>query len=330
MAESTAASSSTFNLFSSWDASDKDKTSDILREKVLAQDSIDVEQDEDTFTKARKEAPKKKDDDLWGTFMNIMKIGEGEDKIDSLVKSAREYTSAGELSDSKNEVNWELFRREVDIVSEQLKKSFQGMDEEVKVGEISPLSFMYYLETEDAKKNPSWKRRQHRFLPGMEFETVYALHDALYLAELSYVDSIEEIRKGIQNFREPYELVFATTEGRPREPAHFLAIKREANSQQQGHFPWSESYLHILLVVRGTKEMTDVLSDLSLEASPYRDGKAHDGVRQSGEYLVDKHLPLLNHLLEKSNRKKIKLSLVGHSLGKLWNFAQSYLYISCP
>jgi pimeloyl-ACP methyl ester carboxylesterase len=57
------------------------------------------------------------------------------------------------------------------------------------------------------------------------------------------------------------------------------------------------------------------LSDGLLEAEDYRDGKAHAGIAESGAYIVNKHIETLKRVLEASGRDKIRLSLVGHSLG---------------
>lgn len=241
--------------------------------------------------------------------MSMMKGGK--DNIDSLIEVAKQFNSS-ELSDSPPEITVDEIRRELKALEGQLTKNFSGID----FKKVDPLAAAYYLEKEDSLKNPSWKRRKHRFLPGLQMETVDALHDALYLAELAYVDTVDDVQKGIDMYKgERYELVFCTVEGKPREPAHYLCIKKEAKSEPNVVLPWSDSFLEVLLVVRGTKEIADIVSDAMLESREYRQGKAHDGLYQSGKYLVNKHLPLLNHVLEKSQRKRIKLFLVGHSLG---------------
>jgi hypothetical protein len=299
----------TFNLFGSWGKPEEDKTGDILESKVLvAQDSVEGGP-EDMPEKASKDAPKQ-NGDFWGNIMNSMKGG-GSESVDSLIQAAKDFSSS-ELSESKPEVNMDTFRSELIAIKEQLMKTFSDID----FDKIDAIAFAYHVEKEDSEKNPSWKRRQHRFLPGLEMETVYALHDALYLAELAYLDTVEDIQKGIESYKgDRYELIYCTVEGLPREPAHFICIKKDAKPKKGEAFPWSVSYLEVLLVVRGTKEMADMISDAMLESRDYRGGKAHDGVCRSGTYLVDKHLPLLEHVLAKSKRKRIKLTLVGHSLG---------------
>lgn len=321
-----ASVSHSFNLFGDWakeeENDDAEGTEVFLNEKIFAQKSVQADYRTNRLAKASEDAPKQ-DNDLWGKFMSLMKGDDDDDKssaesnssstVDNVIKAARDFASSG-TSETKTEVNFDVFRSELDAVIDQLKTNFTGID----FDKVDPISFLYYLECEDAKKTPSWKRRIHRFLPGLEMETVYGLNDALYFSELAYTDSIEDIQKGIANYMgDPYELIYTTVEGKPREPAHFLAIKKEAEEQQQqSSFLWSsDTFLEVLLVVRGTKEITDMLSDALLETAEYRDGKAHDGILKSGKWLVEKHLPLLNHLLEKSKRKKIKLTLIGHSLG---------------
>ena len=198
----------------------------------------------------------------------------------------------------------------------------------------NPLSaFHYYLEHQDATKTPSWKRRIHRYQHGVEVTKVEELNEALLLSELSYADGVEEVRAGLEtlhrrgeekeNANKPqWELLFCDTESRPNEPSHFLAIQKNASPHDE--------VLHVLMVVRGTKSMSDLITDAMMEASDYEyaipggrkdgkdsilRGKAHSGMQLSGKYLVDRHLTLLSSLLKLSKKRKIEITLVGHSLG---------------
>ena len=195
------------------------------------------------------------------------------------------------------------------------------------------ISFHYYLEHQDATKTPSWKRRIHRYKRGVEVTKVEELNEALLLSELSYADGVEEVRAGLEtlhcrgrekdNVNKPqWELLFCDTESRPNEPSHFLAIQKNASPHDE--------VLHVLMVVRGTKSMSDLITDAMMEASDYeyaipggrKDGKdailcgkAHSGMQLSGKYLVDRHLTLLSTLLQLSKKRKIEITLIGHSLG---------------
>lgn len=71
----------------------------------------------------------------------------------------------------------------------------------------------------------------------------------------------------------------------------------------------------MMLCVRGTKTITDVITDLLADAVAYRGGKAHSGISKSGTYLAEKHLDTFQEFLKASGKKKINLTLVGHSLG---------------
>ena len=150
-------------------------------------------------------------------------------------------------------------------------------------------------------------------------ETVEELHNGLYLSRLSYADSVEDVKDGLEAFmNNTWELVYCRVEGLPKEPAHFVAInKKEAERDDYGFFPWQkqDNFLDVMMVVRGTKEIGDLFTNGLLEAEDYRGGKAHAGIAQAGTYLVNKHIDTLNRLLEVSGRDKIRLSLIGHSLG---------------
>ena len=203
-------------------------------------------------------------------------------------------------------------------VMDQLKSTFgdilDGLDGLITV------SLLYYAGEEDARKNPTWKRRQHRFYDKISQELVLELHDALYLSQLSYVNTVEEFKKGLATFRNnTWELVYGTTESLPHLPAHFLCIHKQlAPLQSSSRLPWKtkkDDVIQVGLVIRGTKNIADALADGMLEPVEYRGGHAHGGILLTGKALVEKHLPRLKELLKYSGRNKISLYLVGHSLG---------------
>jgi hypothetical protein len=171
----------------------------------------------------------------------------------------------------------------------------------------------------------------------VEVEKVEELNEALLLSELSYADSVEEIREGLaqlcdrggdkkggsiaERFRRKsgkpeWELLFCDVESRPNEPSHFLAVQKNASKY--------DDTLHVLIVVRGTKSMSDLMTDALIEATDYEykdnkgevlQGKAHSGMVRSGQFLVKRHQKLLSTLVGLSNKRKIEINLIGHSLG---------------
>lgn len=197
----------------------------------------------------------------------------------------------------------------------------------------------YYLEQEDSIKTPSWKRRMHRYQRDVEVVKVEELNEALELCELSYADSVDDIRTGLEKIyhceqstedgrkrkrnKPHWELLFCDTESRPNEPSHFLAIQKNSSPR--------DDVLHVLMVVRGTKTMPDLITDAMMEATDFEyappglynehhipiiiRGKAHGGMQESGKYLVDRHQKLLSILLNLSKKRKIDITLIGHSLG---------------
>lgn len=184
---------------------------------------------------------------------------------------------------------------------------------EIDLRKLSPNAVAYYLEKEDEKKNPSWRRRQHRFCPGIKSATCYELNDALEIALLSYADTSDEIRDALSKFRTPYELAYCNVSSAPGQPAHFVAVKRDQSSNSK--FKKVSSSLKVLIGVRGTKTPADAITDLICDTVDYRGGKAHSMILQSGQYIAEKHLDLLEQLREKANKKTIKVTLIGHSLG---------------
>jgi hypothetical protein len=169
---------------------------------------------------------------------------------------------------------------------------------------LSLTSLMYYFEAEDELKNPSWKRRKHRFFPGIDIAKMDELYDKMVLAKLGYAETVEEVQETLSKDHNS-ELVYATVESLPNKPSHFIAVPRDQSS-------WSP-YLEVTIVVCGTKSMSDVLSDLLCHEGEYRGGFAHTGIMESGQLLVEKHTPLLERLKSLTNKRKIKLTLIGVS-----------------
>lgn len=213
---------------------------------------------------------------------------------------------------NKNDMNlfWALLK--------EAKNQWGTVAESAKVKELDPFALMYFLGLEESLKTPSFKLREHRFYPSLEIETLYDLHDCLYLATISYMNTVQDITEALEEFHgSPWVMVFCEVTSKPHQPAHFICLKREQEHISEGfRFPWQEQKaLDVLLVVRGTKEIPDVLSDALIKTEPFNGGLAHGGIQTSGKYLVDKHTPLLKELLKESKCGKIRLSLVGHSLG---------------
>lgn len=272
---------------------------------------------------ASKQKGKEKDDESGGG-------------LNSMIFGARKMAFSSDRSDdsmktSETSESLDRFMAEFKFVGEVLKKNFSHL----KLEDLNPLALLYYLEFEDSRKTPSWKRRRHRFLPDIDKDTVYGIHDALYLSELSYLDSHEEIEEGLKNFvgSASHELVYCSVKGGPREPANFVAIRREsAKKKKKGGFMWwgggDNEALEVVLVVRGTKELGDVLSDAMLDASEYRDGISHEGVTEAGKFVANKHLDLFQYLLKESGKEKLDITIVGHSLGKLRQQGANSLYLS--
>jgi hypothetical protein len=182
---------------------------------------------------------------------------------------------------------------------------------------LTPTAIFYYLEREDEIKNPSWKRRQHRFCDGINIKEVKELNDACDFANLSYADTVDEIRTGLMNAKPyPYELVFAELRSSTGQPASFVAVKNnDPNATTNKKKNSKKHVLDVIIVVRGTKTAADAFTDLLCDSEPYQGGSAHSFIVTSGIYIADKHRRLLLDLLEKSGASKINLTLIGHSLG---------------
>jgi hypothetical protein len=88
----------------------------------------------------------------------------------------------------------------------------------------------------------------------------------------------------------------------------------------------------VIIGVRGTKSASDAITDLLCDTVEYNGGLAHSFIVESGKYIAEKHRTLIEELREKSGKKKVVVTLIGHSLGagaasiagiELYNYAQS-------
>jgi hypothetical protein len=106
------------------------------------------------------------------------------------------------------------------------------------------------------------------FFPWIDIAMMDDLYTKMTLAKLGYAETVEEIQQSLaENYNS--ELVYATVESNPNKPSHFIAVPRDQSS-------WSP-YLEVMVVVCGTKSMSDVLSDLMCDEGEYRGGLAHIG-----------------------------------------------------
>jgi Lipase (class 3) len=183
----------------------------------------------------------------------------------------------------------------------------------IDASKISPTALYYYVEHEDEVKNPSWKRRMHRYYPGIDVSKMQEINDACDLAFMAYADNADEIQEALAHFRIPYALVSANVVSQPGKPASFLAVKKKLINDDS--FSSSSSPLEVLLCVRGTKTIADAVTDVICNVEPYRGGTAHALILQSGRYLAQEYAPLLHQLLKLSGKSNINLILIGHSMG---------------
>ena len=240
---------------------------------------------------------------LGGTFMDLVTGRGNASTVEDLVEKARSLGEQGDLADKASLSGiLSMIQSSVERLEEGMDTFLQGDSLPV----IHPSNLFYYLEREDEVKNPSWRRRKHRFYPGVDVDKVDELNAKLGLAKLSYTKTMEEIRNRLEN-EFNCEMMYCSMNSQPLKPSHFVAVKKDQSQ-------WSSS-LECLLVVRGTDDMNDVITDLIASSEDYRGGKAHSGMLESGRFLANKHKLLFQKLLELSGKRRIKLELIGHSLG---------------
>ncbi len=271
-----------------------------LLERKSSEDShhfpFDISDIKDTFKKAfalddeTTDAQDKRHQDTIMAFQQIaagfMSLISGNeqaqnDALADLVAQARDKMQQGELHDNLTiEEVFELVKTYVALIKQVADKYVGDID----LSKLTPTTFIYYLEREDERKNPSWKARIHRFCSTIDIDKVEELNRDLELALLAYADTVTDIEKGLRGAAVPADLVYANVDSAPGEPAHYVAIPR--NQETNGFIA---PPLEVIMGVRGTKSLADAITDILCDSERYRGGKAHGYILKGGKFLFEKH-----------------------------------------
>ena len=95
-------------------------------------------------------------------------------------------------------------------------------------------------------------------------------------------------------------------------PCHFIAVDRATKS--------------IVVTVRGTANLADVITDLVCESVSFLGGFAHDGIKRGAERLFEETIGIVCTLLDKY--PTYSLVVTGHSLGAGTSILLTMLYIA--
>lgn len=280
-------------------------------------------------------------DNIGTKFLGVVSVGgkkvkgnnENDQVLSDIVASVREKIEQGSDRETKDSLPdiIKLLTEYRGKLNDVAKKYFGS----INLNKLSPTAVLYYIEREDEVKNPSWKRRQHRYMPELKIEKIHELYDALKLAQLCYADTADEIRIGLQQQKTPYDLVYVNVQSSAGQPANFVAVQHDQHSFRRGFNKKEKvlsSNLRVIIGVRGTKSASDAVTDLLCDTVEYNGGLAHSFILESGKYIAEKHRTLIEELREKSGKKKVVVTLIGHSLGagaasiagiELYNYAQS-------
>jgi Lipase (class 3) len=238
--------------------------------------------------------------------------GDIEDKtsFSSILSLIRQQVLGDICEDSHDEIKAELQR---------VADKFIG---DVQLSSTFPSALWGYLEHEDERKTPSWKRRVHRFCQGIYMDQLEEFYRGLLLAYFAYGDTPEEIRTNLE--KRGYELLYCDLSSAPGKPAHYVAVQRKhkstdswfslLSSSSSSSRPFAASVLPVVIVVRGTKTLADAMTDLLCDSCEYRGGRAHSYIVTSGKYLAETQAPLLEEL-ETLSELDLQVTLIGHSLG---------------
>jgi hypothetical protein len=188
------------------------------------------------------------------------------------------------------------------------------------------IQLLFFMDYEEEVKNPVWKRRQHRHYRALTTPEAEGLYPGLYLAYLAYTTTCQSVYQHSQQFGGgAWALRNCSMEVKPHNPAHFVLVRKPYETMLDlGPLDFlnhpiralsGEDTLEVALVIRGTKTIGDMLTDSVLKPVDYRDGLAHEGILRAAKWLYETYREDLRQLLEDSGRRRLKLWLVGHSLG---------------
>lgn len=191
-----------------------------------------------------------------GMAKNFMKIvgGGGAAKEQAVSDIVAGFHDSIQQGDAEEQVSFSEIMNMFDQYKESMGEVATKYMKDINMRKLSPTAIAYYLEREDEIKNPSWKRREHRFCPRVSLDTVTDLNDALYLANLCYADTADDIRQGLLNHKVVHDLVYCNVRSEPGKPAHFIAVKRDQTSNSK--IKRTSTSLKVLIGVRGTKSGT--------------------------------------------------------------------------
>jgi hypothetical protein len=257
-------------------------------------------------------------------------LNKEESSLDDILSIARNMAATASSSKSERSIPQliEHFKTHFDESASMMKSAFAHVD----FSKLSLASLWYYIEKMERERTPSWKRRVHRYHKRISLDTILELHDVLYLMQVAYLPSKDLIREHVEKFRNgEYELIDAVTTGNPTEPAHFIMIPKTNERRKLGVIPkekstiaefWNDitksalkSSLEVVIAIRGTGDIGDLISDSMLNATSYRKGVVHDGIARAGKYIVGEYIGEIRKLLEASGRDRVEVTLIGYSLG---------------
>jgi hypothetical protein len=226
--------------------------------------------------------------------------------LDRVVEQARKDAQSQDYAETNFNGILELLNTHLQQVREALSGYLKGLEFE----NVRPASLYYYLEKEDEQKNDEWKREAHRGFPTFDIsrdaqkDELLEFYAMLELGKTVYDDNMGERFQNLSALaRDRYDLIYEEDKNAPNKPAHVIAIDRGASSAKDG-------VLKVYLVIRGTKTMTDAITDLLCDTVDYRGFKAHSGILESGTYIASQHTPLFQKLLKNDKTDQIDLTLI--------------------
>lgn len=222
--------------------------------------------------------------------------------LDRVLEQARKEATSEDTGDFAGILK--VLNTHIKQVKEALSKHLGDLEYE----NIQPASLYYYLKHEEKRKDDDWKRQAHSEFPPFDIheekEALVEMFAFMIMCQTAYCESQEEVELCLSEVApNRYELIYEEDTKTPNQPAHFIVIDRGETNAEEG-------VVEVRLVVRGTKTLTDAITDLLCDAVDYRGFKAHSGILESGTYLASQHAPLFQKLLDSPGTEKIHLTII--------------------
>mmetsp|Transcript_65545 Transcript_65545/g.142248 ORF Transcript_65545/g.142248 Transcript_65545/m.142248 type:complete len:640 (-) Transcript_65545:186-2105(-) len=199
-------------------------------------------------------------------------------------------------------------KKELDMVTKVLCDHFGNCE----LAQVHPLAVRYMLAENSKLRTPAVKEKELMGAGGRLLNADLSADAKLFadllehckIADVAYSKSLAEVKEVMSSIWTGWEwdVPVFVSEARPGKPAHLLVVRKPDKEGNGGR---------VVLAVRGTHEVADVLTDALMDTHEFENGYAHAGVVRAATDLCEMYGKYLSEFEEKG----YEIVIEGHSLG---------------